>query len=92
MRAIRSAVITCAIALSAFAQNTPVNPPTPSDPGVGHPMPLPKQTPQPVPPNARQPDVRNEAGQNADKGSKSSKSRKTKSGSKSAPATDSSKR
>src|SRR4051812_40694349 len=59
----RSKVSVCAFAIASMVWGQApspdkTTPPTMNEPGVQHPLPVPRQTPQPVQPNARQPNVR----------------------------------
>jgi hypothetical protein len=61
MKIVASSILTLSMGLFAWGQSptrTKPNPPTLEEPGVQHPLPVPKQTPEPVPPNAKQKDVR----------------------------------
>jgi len=89
MKIIGSVLLAMSITLVGSAQNSPADKPVPpalNDPGVQHPLPLPKQTPDPVQPNVRQPDVRqpvHEGGRERAVSGKSRQSSGTKSNTKS---------
>ena len=81
MRTLRSSVLALVLGtLAVGAQTTGVQPPPAADPGAPgalHPMPIPRQTPAPVPPGAKAPDVRHPATSNKKSGRKTTTKAKT---------------